>query len=68
MQFDLEQVLPSQIESRSFSIIEEELRRMGRVLDKKEAPIIMRAIHTTAYFDYADNLVFSPEADRKSVV
>ena len=62
MQFDLEQVLPSQIESRSFSIIEEELRRMGRVLDKKEAPIIMRAIHTTADFDYADNLVFSPGA------
>ena len=64
MRYEFEHVLPADIESRSFAIIEEELTRMGRHLKEDEAPIIMRAIHTTADFDYADNLVFSPDAVR----
>ena len=64
MRYEFEHVLPADIESRSFAIIEEELTRMGRHLKEDEAPVIMRAIHTTADFDYADNLVFSPDAVR----
>ena len=53
---ELEQVLPQEIEKRSFEIITQELG--DRVLE--QAPVIKRVIHTTADFDYADNLVFSP--------
>lgn len=55
---ELERVLPEEIEKRSFEIITEELG--NRALDPKQAPVIKRVIHTTADFDYADNLVFSP--------
>ena len=54
----LEQLSPEQIEQRSFEIITEELG--GRTFDPLQEPIIKRVIHTTADFDYADNLVFSP--------
>jgi precorrin-8X/cobalt-precorrin-8 methylmutase len=50
---------PDQIEHRSFEIIESEL---AHPLDPKLAPIIKRVIHTTADFDYADALTFSPTA------
>lgn len=51
--------LPAQIEQESFAIITRELG--DRVLDVSAAPIIKRVIHTTADFDYADNLYFSPD-------
>lgn len=57
---ELEQILPKDIERRSFEIITEELGE--RQLDPANAPVIKRVIHTTADFDYADNLVFSPNA------
>ena len=56
----LQQVLPSEIEKRSFEIITEEIG--NRNLDPKQAPIIKRAIHTSADFDYLDNLCFSEGA------
>ena len=55
-----EQLKPMDIEARSFEIITELLG--DRKLDPENAPVIKRAIHTTADFDYADNLVFSPHA------
>lgn len=55
-----EKVLPQEIENRSFDIITEELG--GREFHKLEEPIIKRCIHTSADFDYADNLVFSKDA------
>ena len=58
----LEHVLPQDIESRSFQIIAEELHGRGIELDPATAPIVMRAIHTSADFDYAENLRFSPNA------
>lgn len=61
----LEQVLPADIERRSFEIITEELG--GRILDPEQEPVIKRVIHTTADFDYADNLVFSPHAVRSAL-
>lgn len=60
MKIKLEQVRPGDIEKRSFAIIEEELAARGRVLTGDTAPIIKRAIHTAADFDYADSLCFSP--------
>lgn len=53
---------PDEIEKKSFEIIGAELDGMGITLDEDKAPVIMRAIHTTADFDYANNLVFSQGA------
>ncbi len=61
----LEQVLPQEIEKRSFEIITEELG--GRPLDPENEAVIKRVIHTTADFDYADNLIFSPHAVTKGL-
>ena len=57
MKIELEQISPMEIEKCSFEIITEELQ--GRTFDPWQEPIIKRVIHTTADFDYADNLVFS---------
>ncbi len=57
-----EYVLPGEIEKRSFSIIESELAERGIELDPDKAPVIKRCIHTSADFDYADNLCFSESA------
>ena len=57
MKIELEQISPMEIEKRSFEIITEELQ--DRTFDPLQEPIIKRVIHTTADFDYADNLVFS---------
>lgn len=65
MKIDLENVLPADIEKRSFEIIEKELN--GRILDKEKAPIIKRVIHTTADFEYADTLQFSENAVEKAL-
>ena len=65
MKVQLENVKPMDIEKRSFEIITEELG------DKKLIPgtelIVKRCIHTSADFDYADNLCFSPDAVRKAM-
>ena len=52
----LEYVLPSDIEKRSFEIIESELEAP---IPEDIKPIVIREIHTTADFDYAKNLYFS---------
>ena len=57
---NLEYVLPEDIERRSFEIIESELH--GREFPEKIKPVMYRVIHTTADFDYADNLCFSKNA------
>ena len=53
----LEYVLPADIEKRSFEIIESELETE---IPPEIKPVVIRAIHTTADFDYAQNLYFSP--------
>ena len=60
MSMELEQVLPGEIERRSFEIITEELK--GRRFDVGQEDIIKRVIHTTADFEYADTMTFSPDA------
>lgn len=61
----IEKIKPMDIEKRSFEIITEILG--DRVLDPENEPVIKRAIHTTADFDYADNLVFSEHAVLKGI-
>ena len=58
----IQHIAPADIEKESFAIITRELG--DRVLDPEQAPIIKRVIHTTAEFDYADTLYFSPDAVR----
>lgn len=59
-----EQIKPSEIEKRSMEIITDELQGMGIVPDKENAAVILRAIHTSADFDYAENLRFTKAAVR----
>ncbi|MBP3772928.1 MAG: precorrin-8X methylmutase [Treponema sp.] len=56
----LEHVLPADIEKTSFSIIARELSESGIKIPEELAPVIMRVIHTTADFEYASTLKFSP--------
>lgn len=67
MKIEIENVLPSEIEKRSFEIITEELKEEGIILPKETAPVIKRCIHTSADFDYAKNLVFSDAAVRRAI-
>lgn len=53
-------MLPSDIEKRSFEIIESELG--NKKIPEEIKPIVMRVIHTSADFDYYDNLCFSENA------
>jgi len=62
---ELEYVLPKDIERRSFELIEAELG--DRKLPDDIRPIVMRAIHTTADFDYYDNMYFSESAVEKAL-
>ncbi len=61
----IEQIKPADIEKRSFAIITELLG--DRRLDPENEPVIKRVIHTSADFDYADNLFFSENAVRKGI-
>ena len=61
----IEQIKPMDIEARSFAIITELLG--DRKLDPENELVIKRVIHTSADFDYADNLVFSPHAVQKGI-
>lgn len=53
---------PSGIEGESMRIIQQELEDTGIILEPDCADVVRRAIHTTADFDYAKNLVFTPGA------
>ena len=61
----IEQIKPMDIEARSFAIITELLG--DRKLNPENELVIKRVIHTSADFDYADNLVFSPHAVQKGI-
>ncbi|MEJ8741900.1 precorrin-8X methylmutase [Mediterraneibacter sp. HCN-7094] len=65
MAIELEQVLPKDIERRSFEIITEELGDTQLIPGTE--PIVKRCIHTSADFDYAKNLVFSKDAVQKAL-
>ena len=50
---------PADIEQESFRIIRRELSDAGRSLPGDIEPTVIRVIHTTADFEYADTMVFS---------
>ena len=54
--------LPADIERTSFHIITEELEMMGLTPPPEHEAVVKRVIHTTADFDYAKNLRFTPGA------
>ncbi len=54
-------VKPEDIEKRSMEIITSELN--GRTWPEPQFSIVKRCIHTSADFDYADNLRFSKDAE-----
>lgn len=59
--------LPSEIERGSMAIIAEELAARGIALPPENAAVIMRCIHASADFDYAENLCFTEKAVQKAV-
>ena len=64
-EIQLQRVAPADIEARSMEIIGQELGE--RIFPADQLPVIKRAIHTSADFDYADNLVFSDGAVEKGI-
>ena len=60
------EILPSEIEKESFRIIRKELAEAGKVIPKDVEPTVVRAIHTTADFEYADTLEFSEGVIQKA--
>ncbi len=67
MNIELENVRPLDIESRSFEIITEELGEKNAQLIPGTELIVKRCIHTSADFEYADNLCFSENAAEKAM-
>jgi precorrin-8X/cobalt-precorrin-8 methylmutase len=57
---------PSEIEKESFNIIQNELAEMGKKVPKELLPTILRVIHTTADFEYADTMCFSEDVITKA--
>ena len=60
----MEVTRPADIERESMAIISRELAARGIVLPEETEAVVRRVIHTTADFDYAENLRFTPDAAR----
>ena len=65
MRTRIENVQPKDIETKSFEIITRELN--GRTFENNTELIVKRCIHTSADFDYADNLCFSDDVVTKAM-
>ena len=59
--------LPADIERTSISIITREMDELGLTPPPETAAVVKRVIHTTADFDYAKNLRFTPGAVQAAV-
>jgi len=55
-------ILPGDIEKTSMAIIQAELERLGVDLPEDSAAVVKRVVHTTADFDFVENLRFTPGA------
>ncbi len=58
---------PDEIERESFAIIRSELRARGVPTEPENEAVILRCIHASADFDYAETLRFTPHAVRLGV-
>jgi precorrin-8X/cobalt-precorrin-8 methylmutase len=56
---------PDEIEAESFRIIEAEIGHSP--WSESEWPVVRRVIHTSADFDYAQSMLFSPDAVERGV-
>ena len=65
MKVELEKIMPREIEKRSFEIITQELGQ--HTFPDQQEMIVKRCIHTSADFEYADNLCFSEHAVQKAM-
>ena len=63
MNFEI--IKPMDIEKRSFEIITEILG--DKVIPEENELVVKRVIHTSADFDYAENLCFSEDAVKKGI-
>ena len=67
MAYEYKHVKPADIEATSMKIIGEELAEKGITIPEENAPIVKRVIHTTADFEYADNLYINDGAAAQAV-
>lgn len=58
----IEHLRPEEIEKKSFEIISETLNDKGIVLPVDQEMVTKRVIHTSADFDYAHTMTYSPDA------
>jgi len=58
----IEHILPEEIEKRSFEIISEELEKRQIILPQETEMVTKRVIHTSADFEYARTMIYSPGA------
>lgn len=58
---------PGDIERTSMGIILEELAEQGLTSSPEHQAVVCRVVHATADFDYARNLVFTPDAVQKGI-
>jgi precorrin-8X/cobalt-precorrin-8 methylmutase len=63
---NIKHILPSDIEKESFRIIKSELDAMGKSVPEELLPTVLRVIHTTADFEYADTMRFSEDVIEKA--
>ena len=60
-------VRPADIEKESMRIIEGELNEQGIEIPEEHLTVVKRVIHTTADFDYGENLKFTENAVQRSI-
>ena len=65
MEVIMQKIKPIDIEKKSFEIISEELS--GIQINEQDALVLKRVIHTTADFEYVDNLCFSEDVVKKAI-
>lgn len=59
--------LPADIEKTSMEIIAAELEARSVNIKEENRAVILRVIHTTADFDYSENLTFTPDAVKRGI-
>ena len=64
---DIKYRLPADIEKASMDMIRSELAARKIILDPAHEPVVLRAIHATADFDYAGTLTFTPGAVERGI-
>ncbi len=65
--YDYKFMKPAEIEKESMRIIAETLKEMGVTIPEENAAVVKRVIHTSADFDYAENLYFTENAVQRAI-